>query len=205
MFIGGRLTLKGAKDEGNTMLKFLSLICASWLIAIAAVAPAQAGEVSRASNASYVASADTADFLFRRVASKPCCYNNGDYFNSTASTCRKYGGRVVEYDYCERGYRGSDNGRSWGGKPCCYSNGQFFNANRKTCNRYGGTLVNQDRCNGYYDDQQWGYGGQDQYGPSNSNNAEKPCCYNNGRYFNSTPKTCRKYGGRVVRQEYCYR
>ena len=180
------------------MLRILSLICASLIFASAVVAPVQAGEASRASNASFVTSANAADVLFQRVATKPCCYNNGDYFNSTPSTCRKYGGRVVDYEYCERGYRGSDNGRSWGGKPCCYSNGQFFNATRRTCQRYGGTLVRQERCNVYYDDQQWGDGN---YAP----NAEKPCCYNNGRYFNSTPKTCQKYGGRVVRQERCFR
>jgi hypothetical protein len=177
------------------MLRFLSLACASLLVAMTA----HAGEASRASNASYFTSAGAADVLFQRVAAKPCCYNNGDYFNSTPSTCHKYGGRVVPYEYCERGYRGADNGRSWGGKPCCYANGQFFNAYRKTCRRYGGTLVRQDRCDGYYDDQQW-YG-DDGYAP----NAEKPCCYNNGRYYNSTPKTCNKYGGRVVHQRYCTR
>ena len=34
---------------------------------------------------------------------------------------------------------------------------------------------------------------------------EKPCCYNNGGYFNTTPSTCYRYGGRVIRQEYCQR
>lgn len=182
------------------MLRFLSLISASCLFAIAALAPAQAGEASRASNATYVTRGDAADVLFKRAASKPCCYNNGDYFNSTPSTCNKYGGRVVPYEYCERGYRGSDNGRSWGGKPCCYANGQFFNAGRKTCKRYGGTVVRQERCDGFYSNQQWGYQ-NDNYAP----NAEKPCCYNNGRYYNSTPKTCTKFGGRVVQQRYCNR
>jgi hypothetical protein len=183
------------------MLKFLSLTCASLLLAMTALVPAYAGEASRASNASYIANMSTADTLFRRVASKPCCYNNGDYFNSTPKTCNKYGGRVVPYEYCERGYRGQDNGRSWGGKPCCYANGQFFNAGRRTCQRYGGTLVRQERCDGYYNDQQW-YNDNDNYNPPN---AEKPCCYNNGRYYNSTPKTCNKYGGRVVAQHYCSR
>ncbi len=186
------------------MLRILSLICAS-LFAIAALAPAQAGEASRASNASYATSSDAAAVLFRRAAAKPCCYNNGDYFNSTPSTCNKYGGRVVPYEYCERGYRGQDNGRSWGGKPCCYANGQFFNAGRKTCKRYGGSLVRQERCDGYYNQQQWNdnnYNNNDNDYPTN---AEKPCCYNNGRYYNSTPKTCTKFGGRVVQQRYCNR
>ena len=34
---------------------------------------------------------------------------------------------------------------------------------------------------------------------------EKPCCYNGGRYFNASPSTCYRYGGRVIRQEYCQR
>lgn len=31
----------------------------------------------------------------------------------------------------------------------------------------------------------------------------KPCCRNNGQFFNSSPSTCRNYGGRVVDQQYC--
>jgi hypothetical protein len=46
---------------------------------------------------------------------KPCCYNNGDYFESSPSTCRRYGGVTVEQEYCgryddryyDRGYRRS--------------------------------------------------------------------------------------------------
>lgn len=158
------------------------------------------------SNATYVAAPGAADAFFQRVASKPCCYNDGEYFYSSSSTCRKYGGRVVPQDYCERQYYGDGGyggggygggGPSYGGKPCCYNNGQFFNATPKTCRRYGGRVASQERCNRYYD-QQWG---DDDYAP----NAEKPCCYNNGRYYNSTPKTCQKYGGRVVHQRYCTR
>jgi hypothetical protein len=66
----------------------LSLIGATCLGALATTAPAQAD-------------------------SKPCCYNNGDYFESSPSTCRKYGGRVVPVEYCGRGYygdRGYDRG-----------------------------------------------------------------------------------------------
>jgi len=59
----------------------LSLIGATCLGALATAAPAQAD-------------------------SKPCCYNNGDYFESSPSTCRKYGGRVVPYEYCARGSYG---------------------------------------------------------------------------------------------------
>jgi hypothetical protein len=85
------------------MLRFMLLICTSWLFAMAA----QAGEASRVSNAVYATT--SADSLFQRVASKPCCYNDGDYFYSSPSTCRKYGGRVVQYDYCERQYYGGGN------------------------------------------------------------------------------------------------
>lgn len=179
------------------MLRILSLICASLLL----VTAAHAGEASRVSNATYVAAPGAADAFFQRVASKPCCSNDGEYFYSSSSTCRKFGGRVVPQDYCERQYYGDDGydggGPSYGGKPCCYNNGQFFNATPKTCRRYGGRVASQERCNRYYD-QQWG---DDNYAP----NAEKPCCYNNGRYYNSTPKTCQKYGGRVVHQRYCTR
>lgn len=59
----------------------LSLVGATCLSALATTAPAQA-------------------------QTKPCCYNNGDYFESSPSTCRKYGGRTVPYEYCARGYYG---------------------------------------------------------------------------------------------------
>jgi hypothetical protein len=45
-----------------------------------------------------------------QAASKPCCYNNGDYFQSSPSTCRNYGGRVVQQEYCQAGYYGDDRG-----------------------------------------------------------------------------------------------
>lgn len=35
--------------------------------------------------------------------------------------------------------------------------------------------------------------------------AAKPCCYNRGDYYNASPRTCYRYGGRVVHQDYCYR
>jgi hypothetical protein len=33
---------------------------------------------------------------------KPCCYNSGQYFQSSPSTCQKNGGRTVAQDYCQR-------------------------------------------------------------------------------------------------------
>lgn len=70
----------------------LSLLGASCLVAFAATtAPAQA-------------------------ASKPCCYNNGDYYEASPRTCRNYGGRVVQQEYCrgdyydDRGRYGDDRG-----------------------------------------------------------------------------------------------
>lgn len=200
IFMNGPLWLRAkGRQRENIMLRYLSLICTSWLFALAAMAPVQAGEASRVSSAAYVTSPGSVDALFQRAASKPCCYNDGDYFYSSPSTCRKYGGRVVHYDYCQRQYYAPGNsGPSYSGKPCCFNSGGFFNATPKTCRRYGGRVVSQERCDRYYDQQQWG---DDQYAP----NAEKPCCYNNGRYYNSTPKTCRKFGGRVVHQGYCTR
>lgn len=76
----------------NITRSLLPLLGASCLAVFATAAPAQA---------------DT----------KPCCYNNGDYYNASPSTCRNYGGRVVEQGYCQadyygRGYdRRSDYGR----------------------------------------------------------------------------------------------
>lgn len=61
--------------------KMISLIGASCLVAFAGAAPA---------------SADT----------KPCCFNDGQFFNSTPSTCNRYGGRVVRQEYCDRNYNG---------------------------------------------------------------------------------------------------
>lgn len=57
----------------------LSLLGASMLGAFATATPA---------------SADT----------KPCCYNDGEYFHSSNSTCTRYGGRVVSQRFCG-GYR----------------------------------------------------------------------------------------------------
>jgi len=59
----------------------ISLVGATFLGALATAVPAQA---------------------------KPCCYNNGDYFESSPSTCRNYGGRVVQQEYCVGGYYGND-------------------------------------------------------------------------------------------------
>jgi hypothetical protein len=177
------------------MSKYLALICTSLLMAMASLTSVQAGEASRAA---YVTKSNAADVLFQRVATKPCCFNDGEYFRSSPSTCRKYGGRVVQYEYCERQYYNpNQNGYNYGGRPCCYNNGQFFNASPRTCRRHGGQPVSQERCDRYYY-QQWG---DDDYGY----NPDKPCCYNNNQYFNTTPKTCRKYGGRVVPQGYCSR
>jgi hypothetical protein len=66
----------------KTTAKLLSLLGASCLVAFASAAPAQA-------------------------APKPCCYNNGQYFESTPSTCTRYGGDVVSDRYCGR-YSGYD-------------------------------------------------------------------------------------------------
>ncbi|MFM9864425.1 MAG: hypothetical protein ACKVRO_12535 [Micropepsaceae bacterium] len=69
----------------NITRKILTLAGATCLFALAPVAPAQA-------------------------ASKPCCYNSGDYFESSPSTCRKYGGRVVQQGFCRSGYYGPRRG-----------------------------------------------------------------------------------------------
>jgi hypothetical protein len=60
----------------------ISLLGASCLVAFASAAPAAA-------------------------RTKPCCYASGEYFNSTPSTCQRYGGRVVEQDYCQGNYQGN--------------------------------------------------------------------------------------------------
>jgi len=63
----------------NITGKMLSLLGASCLVAFATATPAEARP-------------------------KPCCYNNGQFFESTPSTCYRYGGRVVNSDRCYRGY-----------------------------------------------------------------------------------------------------
>lgn len=196
------------------MSKLIAMMCALVLVSIGALAPVNAGEEPRASNATYIGSS-AADALFQRVAAKPCCFNNGEYFTSSPSTCRRYGGRVVRYEYCERSYYGQGGYGGYGGdsgKPCCYNNGQYFNATPSTCQRYGGRPARQDRCDRYYNDQgtgdQGGYGDQgtgDQGYGNYETNLEKPCCHNNGQYFNTTPSTCRKYGGQVAPIEHCLR
>lgn len=172
-------------------MRLLTLVAAMCFAAIAAGGSAQAGE-SRLSS----------DGFFQRVASKPCCYNSGEYFNSTPSTCRRYGGRVVPYEYCERSYYqhfGRDDYWNHSGKPCCYNNGQFFNTTPKTCRKYGGRVVRQERCNHYYYGQ-WGDDGR--WGDHSSG---KPCCYNRGQYYNTSARTCRKHGGEIAPQRYCWR
>jgi hypothetical protein len=32
---------------------------------------------------------------------KPCCYNDGDYYNASNKTCERYGGRVVSQRFCD--------------------------------------------------------------------------------------------------------
>jgi hypothetical protein len=67
--------------------RLLALLGASCVVAFASAAPAEARP-------------------------KPCCYNDGDYYNASPSTCRRYGGRVVPQDYCDRGYY--DDGYGYG-------------------------------------------------------------------------------------------
>jgi hypothetical protein len=76
---------KGSDLLMNLTAKLISLLGASCIVAFASAAPA---------------SADT----------KPCCFNDGQYFNSTPTTCNRYGGRVVPQEYCDRNYNGY-NGR----------------------------------------------------------------------------------------------
>jgi hypothetical protein len=33
----------------------------------------------------------------------------------------------------------------------------------------------------------------------------KPCCFNDGRYYEASSRTCYRYGGEVVPRRYCYR
>lgn len=94
----------------NMTKAILPLLGASCLAVFATAAPAQA-------------------------ASKPCCYNNGEYFQSSPSTCRNYGGRVVEQEYCvggyygDRGYRDRNDGPSFaiqlGDIVIAYSDGYY--------------------------------------------------------------------------------
>ena len=65
----------------NLTGKLISLLGASCLVVFSSAVPA---------------SADT----------KPCCFNDGQFFNSTPSTCNRYGGRVVPQEYCDRNYNG---------------------------------------------------------------------------------------------------
>ena len=81
---------------------------------------------------------------------KPCCYNNGDFFNTSTSTCRNYGGRVVEQQYCTGGddYYGGDD-RYQGDYGPAYGNGDAsFSI------RFGNVVFGYS--DGYYDrDRRW--------------------------------------------------
>lgn len=194
------------------MTRFLSMICGIIMVAFAGIAAA--GE----QNASYVPG--VRDAQFTTVDSKPCCFNDGEYFQSTPSTCRRYGGRVVPFDYCQRyqgpyggggyghgpGYGYNDYGYRYSNKPCCYNDGYFFHSTARTCRKFGGRVVALERCTRQYNRPWGGQGGyyNDGYGGYGSDNG-KPCCYNNGRYYQTSPSTCRKTGGYTVDYNYCQR
>ena len=92
----------------------ISLLGASCLTAFATATPASAG-------------------------AKPCCYNNGQYYNATPSTCYRYGGRVIQQEYCQRYY--GNNGYGYQGN---YGNGYQGNYGYFEGN-YGGYYDNNDR------------------------------------------------------------
>ena len=190
------------------MSKLVSAICAALMLVLVATGAATAGERGGAFNATYMPGASPRDALFQQVNSKPCCYNSGEYFQTTPSTCRKYGGQVAPFEYCQRSYyqpwnNGGQN-YSYGDKPCCYNDGRFYHSSAKNCSKFGGRVVALDYCRRNYN-QPWGDGYNDSYGYNNNQGFgnSKPCCYNNGQYFHSTPSTCRKYGGYTVPYEYC--
>jgi hypothetical protein len=68
--------LIGVASIMNTTAKLTSLLGASLLVAFASAAPAEA-------------------------RAKPCCRNDGQFFNTSTSTCRHNGGRVVDQQYCQ--------------------------------------------------------------------------------------------------------
>jgi hypothetical protein len=187
------------------MAKFVSMICAALMLTLGVARAAE-------QNASYVPG--VRDAQFTTVAAKPCCYNDGDVFQTSPSTCRKYGGRVVSFDYCQRayqrgpwqnGYGYNNDGYRYSNKPCCYNDGYFFHSTAKTCHRFGGRVVAFERCTRQYN--QWnGYGPNDgYYNDGYGAGSGKPCCYNNGRYYQTSPSTCRKTGGYTVDFNYCAR
>lgn len=190
------------------MSKLVSSLCAALMLVLFASGAASAGE--GAFNASYIPGASPRDALFQRIASKPCCYNSGEYFQSTPTTCQRYGGRVVPFEYCQRAYNQpwnyNGNNYSYGEKPCCYADGRFFHSSARNCSKFGGRVVAIDYCRRNYN-QPWGDGYYDGYnqGYGNQGYSDKPCCYNNGQYFNTSSSTCRKYGGYTVPYEYCRR
>ena len=92
----------------NTASRLIALVSASLLVSFANIAPVQA-------------------------AAKPCCTNNGDYFNSTSKTCRRNGGTIVNQRYCQgrwQGQRHHDNSSfsiTLGNVVIGYSDGYYDN------------------------------------------------------------------------------
>ena len=95
----------------KTSIKLLSLLGATCVVAFAGIAPASAG-------------------------TKPCCRNDGQYFNSSPSTCRHNGGRVVQQEYCQQNYDYNYNGNYNGYNICTlrHSKTQAESHNRKRNN-----------------------------------------------------------------------
>ncbi len=119
----------------NIAAKLISLAGASCIVAFASAPPALAD-------------------------SKPCCYNNGQYFSSSPSTCRRYGGQVVEYEYCQRygagynsGYNSGYNGGYDGGyRNDNYDRGDYYGSRRPGVSfsiDLGGVVFGYS--DGYYD------------------------------------------------------
>ena len=83
--------------------------------------------------------------------SKPCCsYWSGEYVQSSPSTCRKYGGRVVSQDYCYGYYNdGYNNGYNNGHG---YDNGYGYDRRRSGVSfsiNLGDVVIGYS--DGYYD------------------------------------------------------
>lgn len=125
-------------------------------------AAAEAGGVSKA----VYSSSDNA--LMQLVSRKPCCYNpyNGGYARSTPSTCRKYGGYIVQDGYCGgygyhpypvrphpgQPYPIHPNPNWGGGQPggyavCCKRKRRdWWSPNAYTCQQQGGYVTNAWQC-----------------------------------------------------------
>jgi hypothetical protein len=137
------------------ILRVLSAIGFACFLALGFAGSAQASQAGGVSKAIY---SSTDGSLLQLASQKPCCYNPhyGNYARSTPKTCRKYGGYVVQEQYCggygygypvQPGHPGWGGGYQGGQTVCCKRKRRdWWSPNAYTCRQQGGYVAHHSHC-----------------------------------------------------------